>query len=325
MLYKIRYNTGVLRKEGFVISVVMTTFNGENFIKAQLESVLKQSVRPDEVIIADDASSDSTPRIVRAFIEENNLDNWHLEVNERNKGWRVNFVEAACRAKGDLIFFCDQDDVWMSHKLQVMSEVMCANAQIDVLVGQYVEFYGDAPGRVPENINLHPKGEAPEQVQADNHIFNTEYPGCVYCVRASFWRRIYRHWDGVFAHDGMCWSAAKLLGTLYILDVPVIFWRKHYNSAYTVTCREMKTNAYRVRYLSDEQTDTAALLEIMKDFGAPREAAGRVERYAAFNALRIKMLSKHNPFLIFKLLKYKDCYNRARQLPLEVYLSLRRN
>ena len=67
-----------------MISVVMATYNGEEFIEKQLESIRNQSLKPDEVIICDDCSTDSTERIIVDFIKKYNLLTWKYERNTEN-------------------------------------------------------------------------------------------------------------------------------------------------------------------------------------------------------------------------------------------------
>ena len=92
-------------------SVVISTYNGEKYIIEQLDSLRKQSRPADEVIIADDCSSDHTVDIVKQYINQNKLNSWQVIVNDHNKGWRRNFMETMWNATGDLIFPCDQDDI----------------------------------------------------------------------------------------------------------------------------------------------------------------------------------------------------------------------
>ena len=124
-------------------SVIVTTYNGKKYIKQQLVSILNQTLQPDEVLIYDDNSTDNTVDIIKSFISDNNLNNWKLTVRENNVGWRRNFIDASEKASGKYIFFCDQDDVWMTRKLEIMSEIMENNKNILVLAGKYVKFYED--------------------------------------------------------------------------------------------------------------------------------------------------------------------------------------
>ena len=113
-------------------SVVMTTYNGSENIVDQMESLRTQSQKIDEVLIFDDQSKDNTVDIVREFISSNALSDWSVIVNERNKGYRLNFLEGVIHATGDIIFYCDQDDIWESEKVQRITECFANNANIMV-------------------------------------------------------------------------------------------------------------------------------------------------------------------------------------------------
>lgn len=102
------------------VSVALATFNGEKYISKQLHSLLFQRRTIDEVIIVDDVSTDKTADIVRDFIEKNQLLNWHLYINEKNIGFLKNFKSAIEKTNGDIIFLCDQDDIWGKTKVDSM-------------------------------------------------------------------------------------------------------------------------------------------------------------------------------------------------------------
>ena len=96
-------------------SVIIATYNGSKFIEEQFDSILAQSVQPDEVVITDDGSKDNTREVVQRYIDEHDLNKkWHLHVNEKNKGYARNFLDGAMLTTGDIVFFCDQDDIWIS-------------------------------------------------------------------------------------------------------------------------------------------------------------------------------------------------------------------
>ena len=113
------------------ISVAITTYNGEQYLAEQLESIKNQTRAPDEVIISDDCSTDTGPTLAKNFIEQNKLDNWQLIKNAENLGAVENFKKALSLCTGDIIFLCDQDDVWRNDKIAVMTEIM--NSQSNVL------------------------------------------------------------------------------------------------------------------------------------------------------------------------------------------------
>jgi len=111
----------------------MATYNGAAFLRPQLESLAQQMLKPCEIVINDDGSNDQTPEIVTEFIRSSGL-NVRFERNAQRLGYADNFLTAASRATGDLIAFCDQDDVWHPEKLARVSAafadpsiVLCAH------------------------------------------------------------------------------------------------------------------------------------------------------------------------------------------------------
>ena len=95
------------------ISVCLATYNGEKYIKEQLDSILPQLSANDEIIISDDNSTDDTINIIRSLNDER----IKIYVN-KTKGIVKNFENALNNASGDIIFLSDQDDVWKNDKVK---------------------------------------------------------------------------------------------------------------------------------------------------------------------------------------------------------------
>ncbi|QJC55777.1 Putative glycosyltransferase EpsE [Polaromonas vacuolata] len=99
------------------ISVAMATFNGEKYLREQLDSILNQTFLPYEMVICDDGSTDGTIDIVKEFSRSAPFPVF-LYLNENNLGYADNFLKCAALCKGDWIAFSDQDDIWLSNKFQ---------------------------------------------------------------------------------------------------------------------------------------------------------------------------------------------------------------
>jgi glycosyltransferase involved in cell wall biosynthesis len=98
-------------------SIALGSCNGERYLGSQLQSILEQTVQPSELVVSDDASTDSTADIVTAFAARAPFPVL-LHVNPQRLGWQRNFASAARRCSGDLIAFCDHDDLWLPEKIE---------------------------------------------------------------------------------------------------------------------------------------------------------------------------------------------------------------
>lgn len=104
------------------ISIVLCTWNGERYLGPQLDSLLAQTRRPDEIVVNDDVSADGTWALLEAFAARAGAMGIavKLQRNPVNLGYVRNFADGLQRATGDLLFLCDQDDVWHPRKLERM-------------------------------------------------------------------------------------------------------------------------------------------------------------------------------------------------------------
>lgn len=99
------------------VSVVIATYNGEKYIREQLDSVLAQTLKPDEIIVSDDFSTDRTWEILEDYkLEFPSL--FHLYRNKGKHGPHSNFKYAFQFVTCDIVAPCDQDDIWMPEKLE---------------------------------------------------------------------------------------------------------------------------------------------------------------------------------------------------------------
>jgi cellulose synthase/poly-beta-1,6-N-acetylglucosamine synthase-like glycosyltransferase len=103
------------------ISVAMCTFNGEEFLTAQLESIAAQDRLPEELVVCDDRSSDRTIEILRQFARRV-LFPVRIEINRVNLGSTGNFEQCIALCRGTTVALADQDDVWYPGKLRRLEE-----------------------------------------------------------------------------------------------------------------------------------------------------------------------------------------------------------
>jgi glycosyltransferase involved in cell wall biosynthesis len=115
-----------------MISVALCTYNGEQYLPAQLESILQQTVSVDEIVVCDDRSKDDTLAIINRFAEKAPFP-VRVFQNETNLGSTKNFEKCLSLCQGDTIFLSDQDDLWRSDKVEKQVAFLEAHPTIEAV------------------------------------------------------------------------------------------------------------------------------------------------------------------------------------------------
>lgn len=225
------------------VSIAMATYNGETYIEEQLDSLKNQTYPIDQVIICDDQSKDSTVSIVKTYIETNRLDHWNIEVNRENKGFIGNFFGAIENTTGDVIFMCDQDDVWKPDKVQEMVTYLQAHPHVEALntAVLLIDEKG-APISVKRkrgycNANiLHKvvKENETEDIDFSFLVKSNVSPGCTMCITKSLKEKILPFKDlcvtHKFPHDWFFNLVASLNHQTVFYNKPLTGYRMHENN-----------------------------------------------------------------------------------------------
>ena len=117
-----------------LVSIALTTYNGEKYLREQLDSIFRQTVRDFELLICDDCSSDGTWQIVQEYVQR--FPAIKAVRNPRNVGFKQNFANAVSLCSGDYVAFADQDDVWTEQHLELLLSIIggkdlaCADAEL---------------------------------------------------------------------------------------------------------------------------------------------------------------------------------------------------
>lgn len=109
-----------------LVSVVMSTYNGQEFLPAQLDTIIKQTYPNLEIIIVDDASTDKTIAIIKKYQEKDAR--IKVYCNDENLGPNKTFEKGIALATGDYISISDQDDIWELNKIEVIMRQWPAGA-----------------------------------------------------------------------------------------------------------------------------------------------------------------------------------------------------
>ena len=144
-------------KNNPLVSIVLCTYNGENFLEEQLASLVAQKYQPLEIITVDDCSTDSTPIILRRYKEK--YDFFKLYFNKSNLGYCKNFEKALRLCSGDYIAFCDQDDIWLPQKIETFVREI-KNYSLVYSMPSYINDVG-SPIKPPRPFLKLPSGRCP--------------------------------------------------------------------------------------------------------------------------------------------------------------------
>ncbi len=211
-----------------MISVCMATYNGAKYIEEQLSSILLQLKECDELIISDDGSSDYTCDIIQKM----NDPRIKLIFNKGVHGYVGNFENAMKNAKGDYIFLSDQDDIWFSNKVKVLSESL-QKSMLVVHDALLVDGNGNSLGKTYFSV-MHQK------CGFWANLFRPRYLGCCMAFRKEIldfvmpfpsYRRGHDYWIG-------CITSSKY-PIEFLADV-LIAYRRHEKNASTSSGKSEK-------------------------------------------------------------------------------------
>ncbi|MDR0558587.1 MAG: glycosyltransferase family 2 protein [Prevotellaceae bacterium] len=212
-----------------MISVCLAAYNGEKYIKEQLDSILCQLSTNDEVIVSDDGSTDNTLSIIAAY-NDSRIKIFH---NEIKKGIIGNFENALNQAQGDYIILSDHDDVWLPHKVEKCLSVL----QHAVLVFSNVIV-------VDENLNkIRLIYEKENRNGFIRNIIKNNFIGATIAFNKSLLYKILPIPSCIHMHDHWIGLIAELTGTVVYISEPLILYRRHSDNA-SLTGEKSKYNFY---------------------------------------------------------------------------------
>ena len=299
-------------------SIVLSTYNGEDYIIEQLDSIKNQTLPPEEVLIFDDASTDHTVDMIEKYIATNSLTNWHLHRNIVNVGWRKNFIYGMDQAAAEYIFPCDQDDIWDQSKLCRMIEVMDKNKHIDLLASRFTEMFVRGGQRQYVEKEYSCDGMISKYENGLN-ILTVPFPGCTHCVRKSFYDSIRKYWIDICPHDCLLWRYSALKGSAYIINMPLITWRKHGNSTFQKELSKLD-RASELSWRDCEKKELYKLLEYsQKELN--NNTISLIERNLKWVLLREELLRDRKWINALKLICYWQFYGRRKEWLRDIYFT----
>ncbi len=212
------------------ISVALCTCDGARHLGAQLDSLARQTRLPDELVALDDNSSDESVRILEDFAARAPFP-VTIRVNENRLGPAANFAAAAALCKGDIVFFCDQDDVWREEKIAILSSAL-RQAELKYGTDTPILVHSDLEIVDEELSPVHPsffglmKFGTEDQDIAD--LLNRNVvTGCATAVNRPLLDLALPMPRAALMHDGWFALCARAQGAILSIDTALVRYRQH--------------------------------------------------------------------------------------------------
>ncbi|ASJ97321.1 glycosyltransferase family 2 protein [Shewanella marisflavi] len=214
----------------------MATFNGAEFLREQICSILSQLGPNDELVISDDGSIDDTLAIIGAF----NDGRIKVFINEGSRGYSTNFNNAIEKATGDVIFLSDQDDIWLPSKVEkclkelkksdfVVHDAKVVDYNLQILMDSYFDYRNVKPGFVANFVRI-------------------GYLGC--CM--AFKRKVLDKANPmplkykVITHDSWLTLVSEFYFSVSLIDEPLLLYRRHGSNVSNGGASEGNSLAFKV-------------------------------------------------------------------------------
>lgn len=305
-----------------MISLVMTTYNGEKYIIEQLDSILSQSVQPDEVLIFDDGSVDQTVILVNDYINRYKLSNWKIHVNKENLGFNKNFRHALNESNGDIVFLCDQDDIWMKDKIEKMMQHLNRDnilslASDFVLIDENGKNINsndirDKYGMLDFNINEFSLTE----VSYEDLIMKNYAQGCTMAVKKELIQLLKQDEINNLEHDWSLSLIAAIHSGCYFYKEPLIKYRVHADNTIgldTIQLADRKRMKCRADVVSLElQRILFSLQYVNQSDKIYQDLKFKKEYYE----LRIQLIQKRKVFSLLSLSLFSKYRKLAKIRPI---------
>jgi glycosyltransferase involved in cell wall biosynthesis len=203
----------------------MAAYNGGPFVEAQMQSILVQLRPEDEVVIVDDGSTDGTEE----RIEKLGDPRIRLLKHEKNAGVVATFEDALRSASGDILFLCDDDDIWAPTKARRFLDIFEERPDVKIVTSRVRMI--DENGRPIPDSRINRKGRFLPGFW--RNLYMNHYQGSAMAIRASLLGRVLPFpLHRLFLHDAWIGTRNDLLGGKAVfVDEDLLFYRRHRKNA----------------------------------------------------------------------------------------------
>lgn len=252
------------------VSVALCTYNGAGFVEEQLRSILRQTIPPAQIVVADDGSVDDTLAIVERVLAEPGAPEHVILRAGPERGVSANFERAIARTTGDLVALADQDDVWDETKVERMLDVF--DGDPDVLLAfsdaELIDAQGaDTGGGLFEQLEVAPA--ALDRIAGGHAFEELLRRNIVTGATVVFRRKLFDDaapFPQYWVHDEWLAILAAALGGVAPVRTRLIGYRQHGANQIGVTAPTLRRKVTRVlQPRGDRNTQLWQRAELLRD------------------------------------------------------------
>lgn len=256
------------------ISILLSTYNGEKYLKEQLDSLFLQTYKNFEIIVRDDCSTDKTKDILKEYEKMYPNKISLIEDDEGNLRSTRSFMRLLENSDSEYVMFCDQDDVWLPEKVEMTLKKIIEMKQkfgdIPLLVHTDLEVVDESLSIINNSFFNFQKID-PYKDSFNNFLMQNVITGCTVMINKKLVQKCLPISDGVIIHDWWAGLVASKFGRIGYLSQATIQYRQHVDNvvgAKGFTIRAVFRKIY-VLFTSDiikqYQKQAKAFLEQFRD------------------------------------------------------------
>lgn len=234
------------------VGVLLATYNGEKYLKEQLDSIINQTYENWIIYISDDHSTDNTLNIVKEY-KEKYVDKIIILENENKfSSAKLNFANVFNKVDDlDYYIFCDQDDVWEEEKivklLYKMQEEEKNNNKLPILVYSDLKIVDEKLNIINESLVRNENKFLPDKNLFKHILIENYFPGCAIMFNKKLKDKVENIYVESEMHDWWLTLVAAMCGKIIYIDEPLHLYRQHSNNTIGASKDKNVLQRYLVR------------------------------------------------------------------------------
>lgn len=217
------------------VGILLATYNGEKYIREQLDSIISQTYKNWTIYVSDDHSTDNTMNIILEYKDKYKDKIVVLENESKLSSAKMNFANVFEKVNGlDYYIFCDQDDVWDNEKiaklLYTIKEEEKKNCDLPLLIYSDLKIVDEKLNTISESLVRYEKKFLPKKKIFKHILIENYFPGCAIMFNSKLKDKVKDIYSETEMHDWWLTLVAAFCGKIVYIDEPLHLYRQHTNN-----------------------------------------------------------------------------------------------